>query len=239
MLCVAPVVCGKAGGLSAINQIDIIVAAIFGLGIISGIQKGLIKALGSLLAWIVSFWAAWHFRLPLIYFLENRWALVSTLEQWLLTHIPFLRLTQSVVVVGAPGEPEQYQFWLDQLKALFLPPTSTMIAPAQQLAMILLSVAAFFLIFVLARLATNLIFHFLQLIVDYTPLKLLNHSLGAVLGGLEAALFSFLLFFILTPILSTGALMGWVWSTALMQMLSGSFFYQLSLQVLATLRAWF
>jgi uncharacterized membrane protein required for colicin V production len=211
-----------AGGY--MNQLDLAVLILVALSAFAGLRAGLIQAVGDLLAFLAGLWTAWHFRLGLVYYAENKLGLVTFLEDWLRQHIAFFQVFPSTAA-SQPEEQARFQTWFTQIRELFLPQISVDFNPAEQMAVILLSVAAFALIFTVVRFILGLIFHLLQRLIDLTPLHLVNHWLGLVFGTLKGILYCGLALFLFSPLFTTGAFLGWSWGGKVMRELDTSLFY--------------
>jgi uncharacterized membrane protein required for colicin V production len=215
------------------NLVDIFILILILCSGYAGLKTGLIRTIGSLAALLLGIWIGWQFRLPLVYYAENKFGWVTALTGWLQENVPFFRL----LTPAAASASSQFELWFEQIQNTFLPWLHTAYNPAEQMAVILLSVLAFILIFALVRFIVGGGFHLLQQLIDHTPLHLINHGLGLVAGGLKGLFYGMLLIFLLTPFLSTGAFLGWEWSGTVMQMLTQSFFYRLGTSLIETIQS--
>ena len=207
------------------NVVDIILLVFLGFCALNGIKEGFIRSVGGLAALVAGIWAAIAFRLSLVFYFENKFGWVSSLEAWLIKKIPFFQLSSDTGELIVSGEPSQFEQWLIQMRTILLPSGSNF-NPAEQIALILISAAAFVLIFVLVRGIVGVVIQAVDHLVKATPLRSVNRLLGLATGLLKGLLYLVVVSLLLLPLLKTSAFIGSDFSNDLVLLINHSFVYE-------------
>ncbi|MFO7942270.1 MAG: CvpA family protein [Bacillota bacterium] len=135
--------------------LDLFVAVVLVVGVIRGVRQGFLLSLFSFGGLLVGFWMGWQFAPNLVAVAEREWGWRSSLEAY---------LAENVVLPLEAGE-----FFSAALTHA-------------QLAEIILTVAAFLILYMLVRIVAEVVGGSMKRAISWSVLGILDRILGAVFG---------------------------------------------------------
>lgn len=162
-----------------LNWLDIAIIAILLFGVLDGIYKGFILSIYNIVGTLIALIAAKYFSPVVAYYIINNTEIYDKLREIFLKRVTTMNSAA-----------------FDLIKIF-----NTKNTPIENtLTLTFINIASFLCIFFIGTIVLNMLRNFIKLSVRKTPIKYLDKLGGAVIGFIKSALFIFIFFAIVTPL---------------------------------------
>lgn len=168
-----------------LNGLDYLLAGVLAISALTGLKKGMLRALGGIAGILLAVLAAYGCYEQLAFWLQAKWAWQSALAEWIAQRMP-----SCTIPAISPG-------------------SVVMADPVYDLSYLLLLAISFIIILVVVGFLVQLLLEGLQRILEKTPLSGVNHLLGMAAGFLKSIMILTILAGLIYPAARLGASMGW------------------------------
>lgn len=162
-----------------LNWMDIVIIAVLLFGVLDGIYKGFIISIYNIVGTIIALIAAKYFSPVLAHFIVENTGIFDKLREIFLKRVATLNsgAMELLKIFNSKNMPIE-----DTLTTTFI------------------NIASFLCIFFIGAIILNILRDFIKFGVRKTPIKYIDKLGGGIIGFIKAALFVFIFFAILTPL---------------------------------------
>lgn len=188
--------------------IDAIIIAVFLFFLWRGYEKGFLKNFVYLIGWVISLGAAFYLWKPTKVFIQDHLSLAEDFTLLIQEKITSIMAAQEVTPEAGQTVDPTGIFAIPSKIAEFLQETAnqagvaTATPIAELVADICMSILAFLVIVILAKIATNLIIKLFDFMEKVPIISTVNGLLGACMGALKGIIVIMLMLMLLVPVLT-------------------------------------
>ncbi|MGI6452721.1 MAG: CvpA family protein [Syntrophomonadaceae bacterium] len=201
------------------NWLDGLIALILVISAVSGLRRGFMEAMGSIVGIIVAVFLAVIYHDDLVIFLEAKYGVISYLADKIKGELNLTALSITNPLVDHLDSP------------------SLLSDPGGYLARLLVTAGAFIVILFMVKLIIDLVIHGLDSLFSHGVLDWMNRMLGMILVMVKNMLFLSIILGILYPVILTGANMGFEGAITTLAVVDNSKFATSLLGIFSLLKA--